>query len=343
MSHELLLANTPLAPTDRVLAFGADLAEAAARVSELWLHDDRVTALDAAAGSGAHVLHDVTLPAELLGSCDLALLLVPRERDLARRYLVQAQQALRPGGKLYLAGPNDGGIQPVLADASALFGLGMQLAVKQRWRVGMVVRQHDPATVPVWALAPGIAPYTWIEHEVTIDGAPLRLRSLPGVFAAGRLDAGSALLLENLRPTPGARVLDIGCGCGVLGLAARRRGAAQVDMLDVSLAALASARASVALTDTTGVRVFAGDRVTAIGGARYDLIVTNPPFHQGKQTDYETTPRLLREALPLLAPNGRLLLVANGFLPYQRLLDSAGIVVTTLASNRSYTVLEVTR
>lgn len=190
------------------------------------------------------------------------------------------------------------------------------------------------------SLPPGPSPPSpW--PEPAAGQAPhtaLTLHSLPGIFSHDRLDPGTALLLAHLGDLGGARVLDVGCGYGVIGIVAARRGAAAVTMIDVSLPAVAAATTNAARY-APGATVAAADGLE-LGGGPYDLIVSNPPFHAGRRIDTAMTAALIRRARAHLAPGGRLLLVANRFLPYDRLLAEQFPRVTVRADNRHYWVLE---
>ena len=170
---------------------------------------------------------------------------------------------------------------------------------------------------------------------------PLPVCSLPGVFSHGELDDGTALLLEalsGLLGQPGmagpdlhslhcdvpARVLDFGCGAGVISLwmlAVCKQ--CTVDALDIDqLALLCTARNTVNLQE-------AEERLTLLhadGIAQlprqlaWHLIITNPPFHQGQRQDLTATSQLLANCRRHLLPGGCLLMVANRFLPYPELL-----------------------
>lgn len=73
---------------------------------------------------------------------------------------------------------------------------------------------------PAWADTPGIAPGSWAELQLDVDGVAGTLATLPGVFAGTRIDVGTELLLAHLDVESGERVLDVGCGAGVIGLTA---------------------------------------------------------------------------------------------------------------------------
>src|SRR5689334_10786848 len=56
------------------------------------------------------------------GAFDIATIIVPNDRKLTRRWLVEAHAALAEGGELYIAGANDHGIRSAVGDTEALFG-----------------------------------------------------------------------------------------------------------------------------------------------------------------------------------------------------------------------------
>jgi 16S rRNA (guanine1207-N2)-methyltransferase len=286
----------------------------------------------------ARVWPTISVLPERAASFDLALLETPNDRKLARRWLVEAYHALADGGELYLAGANDQGIRSIVADAAALFSNAVVLGYKRGQRVAHAQKSGEQPGDVGWAAMPGIAPGTWHEFVAELRGQTFRLRSLPGVFAYDRLDEGTRLLLETIAPPVGARVLDIGCGYGVVGLLAAKLGAAQVDLVDVNLLAVAAAAENIALNRVDGARAFASDGVPSGRAGWYDLVLTNPPYHIGKAVDYEIAHAFIARTRRALKPGGQFVLVANQFLRYDKLLRSAFERVACLAETRSYRV-----
>jgi 16S rRNA (guanine1207-N2)-methyltransferase len=153
----------------------------------------------------------------------------------------------------------------------------------------------------------------------------IKVSTLPGVFSASHLDLGSELLLEALLANPKlvkGHVLDLGCGAGVLSAAIGEKNPdLNLNLTDVNAAAIAASKATLIKNNLKG-EVFASDVFSDVEG-KYDLIISNPPFHDGKETNYFAAQTLISEAKKHLNPTGSLCIVANAFLPYAELLDKA--------------------
>ena len=130
-----------------------------------------------------------------------------------------------------------------------------------------------------------------------------------GVFASHGLDPGTGLLIEHLAIGDRARVLDLGCGWGAVGVAAAKlapRGS--VVLTDVNRRAARLAVENLARNGIRNAEVRVGRLFAPVAEERFDLIATNPPFHAGRDVVTE----MLEEAPAHLAPAGRLLLVGKG-------------------------------
>jgi 16S rRNA (guanine1207-N2)-methyltransferase len=325
-------------------ALGVALARAAHR-GRVTLCDPSLIALQATRRTlelnriaNAEVSAAISLLPGLAGQLDRVVILGPQSRALARRWLVEALELLRPYGVLTLAGANQGGVQSLIGDAAALFGAASTLGVGKGCRVAELIRPAPPPQPPAWAATPGIALDTWHCFMADLPGGARELCSLPGVFSYEHLDAGTHLLLQSLPFPPGARVLDVGCGYGPIGVAAAAAGAAVVDMVDINLLAVAAARANAERYGLRG-EVLGGDGVTAVAGRQYDLIVSNPPFHAGGKVHTAAAEAFIAGGRALLAPGGRLALVANRFLPYDRSITAHFRRAERLAENKAYHVL----
>jgi 16S rRNA (guanine1207-N2)-methyltransferase len=261
------------------------------------------------------------------GPFDVIAAHLPRGTALAEYLLRAAGPALRDGGRLYLLGHKLTGIKTFVDRAAQIFGAAHTLAIKAGYRVAIATRT-GPIAPP---------PDPWVARTVTLRGAPAALVAMPGVFAWEGLDGGTQALVETMEVHAGERVLDIGCGAGLAGLAAARLGGA-VTLVDADARALEAARRTLAANGAAG-EVVASDCAQAVLERRFDVVLANPPFHQGRGVDYDVALQFIRDARALLAPGGRLYLVANAFLPYEREVQAAFGAVEKVFDNRKFKVL----
>lgn len=119
-----------------------------------------------------------------------------------------------------------------------------------------------------------------------INGIPFYFYTDNGVFSKGELDFGTELLLKNFKyDDPNNKtLLDIGCGCGPIGIYASHLGFA-VDMSDVNKRAIHLSKMSLK-EQGLNANVFESDAYKNIAN-KYDYIVSNPPIRVGKEKLYE--------------------------------------------------------
>lgn len=269
------------------------------------------------------------------------VLLIPKGRRYARTLLLAAGQALRPGGQLWLIGAKATGADAVFTDAQRLFGNGVVVGYKKHLRIARSIRSEPlPDPLPPEFSEPGVAPGEPYAIMVQRPEGRLILHTHPGIFSWDALDEGTKLLLDHLAVHPGSRVWDVGCGAGVIGLAAALAGASEVLLTDINLLAVAYAQQN-AIRNTLDkqVTVRAADGLAG-GAGKWDLIVSNPAFHEGHQVDTAMADALIAQAPALLAPGGRLLLVANRFLAYDKKMQQHFQTVTRVAETPQYHLLE---
>ena len=185
-------------------------------------------------------------------------------------------------------------------------------------------------------------PFKRAPVHASVWGHDLDLSSGSGVFAQGRLDIGTAVLFRETEPPAGGRILDLGCGYGVIGLAvAVAARTAVVTAVDVNERAVLLAHENAEALGVT-------DRYTAAtpdgvpDDAVFDEIWSNPPIRIGKDALHE----LLLTWLPRLAPGGRAVMVVGknlGADSLQRWLGEQGYPTGRLASAKGFRVLESRR
>ncbi|MBF8163135.1 class I SAM-dependent methyltransferase [Pseudomonas mendocina] len=266
------------------------------------------------------------------GDYRAAVLFLPKSRELTD-YLLQALASRLTGRPLYLVGEKRGGIERA-AKQLAAYGKPRKLDSARHCQLWSVQIEQAPATSDLDALAQ--------VYSLQLADGPLQVVSLPGVFAHGRLDRGSALLLEHLDNLPQGHLLDFGCGAGVIGAALKRRyPSSRVSLLDVDAFALASSRLTLA-SNGLEAELIAGTGIESAPG-ELAAIVSNPPFHQGVHTHYQASENLLIQAARHLRDGGELRLVANSFLKYPPLIERHLGPCRTLAEAEGFRIYSARR
>lgn len=258
---------------------------------------------------------------------DSLLFYIPKAKQEAAYWLSTLLPQLRPNADIFIVGENRGGVN---AAPKLLAGLGLDCQkIDSARRCSLFHSELNPRPEAV-------DPKQWQTHfELAIPQGQLKVSSMPGVFNHGALDQGTELLLAHL-PKLSGRGLDFGCGAGIIGAALAKQTGAQMTLVDVSALALQSSEQTLELNGVTG-EVMASDGLSQITG-KFDFIVTNPPFHEGVKTQYETTESFLTQATQHLNKDGELWVVANSFLSYESILKNHFSHCQMVTDNRKYRI-----
>jgi 16S rRNA (guanine1207-N2)-methyltransferase len=255
----------------------------------------------------------------LRGPVDYVVIRLPKGCEPALQLLWDGFHALKIGGTCYLAGANREGIKTAIERMRQLFGNGEVTGYKGGHRIA---RSEKRTLSPVDSPADDVG---WLDHQqfrqfpVEIAGHSVIVCSRPGVFAWDRLDEGTRLLVEHMRIEPEDTVLDLGCGTGIVGVVSARiatRG--KVVLVDTDAEAIRSATRSIQANGLTHCTVLTSDAGSAVEESSFDVVVTNPPFHVGRRAEFDVAHQFIRDAWDVLRPGGRLYLVANSRLPYEK-------------------------
>ena len=257
-----------------------------------------------------------------VGPFDAATLRLPKAKEDFQMALHAAASVLHVGAPLWVYGANDEGARSAGRIMEPLLGPARTIASGGRCRVLEAVRQKGSST-PRGTLE------EW-RRTISLDfpDGPREWVSYPGVFAHGRLDGGTRALLDAVRALPlaGSRILDFACGSGVIGaFLSALEPTACVDFLDGDAIALAAAGENV-----PGARLIISDGFDAAAPHLYDLIVSNPPYHEGKVETPRMIERLVRGSPDRLADGGSLVLVTQRRFPLSALMKSIFEVVDVL-------------
>jgi 16S rRNA (guanine1207-N2)-methyltransferase len=320
------------------------------------LHLDRATeTVGRGYGNTELMLGDDTRTASLMpGSFRIVGLNVEAARSyrLLREIVGQAAALVHPDGCLLVAGPRKGGAEVAAVTLRALFEHVELATYRKGHRVYRASRPLAVENIAAVDAGTGSAPSPLDPHEpvteqiltVELRGKTLRLVQDARIFARGQMDPASRMLAEVFEAPPGADVLDLGCGGGILGiLAALLDPTAHCTLVDADPLAVAAARRGAALSGAEHVSVHLSDVLADLPGKTYDVVLMNPPFHRGRVQDRTLAERFLTQSSAALRPGGQLWVVCNRFLPYERTLSQVLGVPREVAGDRSYKVLMAER
>ncbi|MFO1142585.1 MAG: methyltransferase [Amaricoccus sp.] len=238
---------------------------------------------------------------------------------------------LSEGGVLVVAGAKSDGVDSVARQVARQVAIEGAF-VKAHGRVFWLTRpERLPPAIEGWARA--AEPARNAEGFVTV----------PGVFSPEQSDPGSRRLAAVFPGRLSGRVADLGAGWGWLARAALAAAPAiaGLDLYEAEALALDAARTNVAderarfhWTDVTGL---------GAGIPPYDVVITNPPFHQGRASEPDLGAAFIVAAGRILKPNGRLLMVANRQLPYEATVKASFRHWEKLAEDGAFKVIQAER
>lgn len=244
---------------------------------------------------------------------DSALILCGKHRGENEHYIAEAMNRVKADGWIVLAGGKEDGIQSL---RKRLEGLGVPVESMPKYHGLAVWFRNNSADL-------GHIAVQFTKQAVVVDQ---RFTAAPGMFSHGKVDPGSELLASRLPTDFDGNAADFGAGWGYLSvlLAEKAPRTARIDLFEASYEALEFAKANLAKNcPKLTARFFWQDLISEPPKEKYDLIVMNPPFHEGQAAEPSLGQAMIQTAATALRSGGKLLLVANRGLPYEQILTGA--------------------
>lgn len=267
--------------------------------------------------------------------CQVVLMQLPKSHGFLRFQLARIAASLAPDGIVIAAVMTKHFHNNSLAHFEELIGETHTTLARKKAR--LIIARHtrvarQESTQPL---------ESWANHYPLSPFASAELITLPNVFSAAKLDIGTRALLPHIpQQLAQARILDLGCGNGALGICAGLHNPdATITFCDESWLAICSAELSAAQAGIKARCHFLVTDTLENAPGDQDLILCNPPFHQQNSMHREIALRMFRQARRHLTPNGQLLIVANGHLDYPRALRKLFSRVSIVDRNRKFIVI----
>lgn len=262
---------------------------------------------------------------------DTVVVFYPKSKEQLTCTLQLLHSALAEKANVYLVGDNKGGIKSLVNHAEKL---------------GLHAHKLDNAKHCLWFSLTGdlaqLAQRQLSSFTLSLNDKSLQICSYPGVFNHGKLDTGTALLLQQLAHINDGKVLDFACGAGIIGAYLKQQAPAiELYCSDISMLAVEATQATLAANQLSGT-VVAADGLPSTP-ANFKHIVSNPPFHTGIKTDYSISEAFIAQSVNRLQKGGTLTLVANNHLAYQQLLEQAFGNIKVLAKANGFVVYQTVK
>ena len=286
-------------------------------------------------------LSDFAFDMAAAGDIDAVFYRVSKEKPVVHHVINASARVLRDGGSLYLTGCKGDGTRTYCDRARPVFGdspLDWKKARHGAYRGRLTKKAEAEAQLET-------QDYPTLRTIAELD--EVSFCSKPGIFGWNKIDAGSALLIEALprlisscERAPGS-VLDLGCGFGYLAVMAGRQLQIPVTATDNNVAAVAACERNLTANGIRGT-VTLDDCGSQID-ARFDLILCNPPFHQGFSSSGELTQRFVQSCHRLLAPGGAALFVVNQFVPLESVASAQFTDIERVGETGSFKLVRLRR
>ncbi len=267
-------------------------------------------------------------------SQDIVIILTPKSSVEARYWIARGASMLRQGGVLICAAENKAG-GTRLKKMLAVHGLGS------------VDGESRNKSRVVWGYEDGEQN---IINQHIQDGAEQNVLggqflSQPGVFGWNKVDKGSELLVEVIPHELKGCGADFGCGYGYLSEYLLRNCSKikNVFCADADYRAVKLTQDNLARFENRFQGLWVDLTLPHDTLKNLDFIVMNPPFHEGKKTDSSIGTRFIENAYDALRQGGKLWMVANTHLPYERILSEKFEYVTKHHEGQGYKVYEAVR
>jgi 16S rRNA (guanine1207-N2)-methyltransferase len=218
------------------------------------------------------------------------------EAELTRELLQAGHERLKLGGRLYASTENrkDAWLGDVL---SRLF------RKRERRVLDSGVFYVGTKTEPLKKIKNFSCEFAFRDR-----GRLIRAVSRPGVFSHRRIDPGARRLIDETEIEPSARVLDIGCGSGVVALAiACRSSDAAVHAVDSNARAVECTLRGAQLNELTNVTAELNADGRFADAGTYDLALANPPYY----ANFRIAEHFLTAGCNALRPGGTMLVVTK--------------------------------
>ncbi|UDG81783.1 Ribosomal RNA small subunit methyltransferase C [Candidatus Profftia lariciata] len=253
-----------------------------------------------------HCYFGLLINFNMITECNALIYYWPKSKQEAKFHLHALFSLMSIGTKIFIIGENNAGVR---SSVNIIKTFGSLKKIDGAYRCSLYygcLEKKCSFNMKDW----------WGTYQIE----ELTIATLPGIFSCDGLDIGSELLLSSIKLDMYSKVLDIGCGTGVLSaIIAKRYPHIRLTLTDVSAVSLNASYVTFITNNIQGIIIPSNVYSNVTG--YFNTIISNPPFHNGIHMNLSVAKKLIYGAVNHLYIGGKLYIVANKFLPYQQMLD----------------------
>lgn len=247
---------------------------------------------------------------------DYILIFVPKGHEYAQHTFLQTQEHLSYPCDIVVLGQKKAGVATAIKKAKVL------------WGEAVFKDNANHCSLSKFSYIPSEERdqsfHTFKSYELEILDQKIDIYNIPGCFQYGQLDIGTKLLLEVLHERQDKQspenILDMGCGGGDIAVTCSYLWPeSKIDAVDTALPAILSTKMTVGKNNRKNISVFASNIFSAVKH-KYDLVVSNLPFHQNHKVTYDVIERFFAEVDKYLSKRGSCLVVMHNNVPYKKFI-----------------------
>jgi len=142
----------------------------------------------------------------------------------------------------------------------------------------------------------------------TIRGVGLVFKTDGIAFSPHKIDKGTLAMLSIIDLKPTDKVLDLGCGYGVVGIyAVKHIGGQNVVMSDIDETCVGISKTNAGMNGVGGIKIIQSDGFGSIQNNDFTLILSNPPY----QADFSVPKHFIEKGFNRLKVGGKLYMVTK--------------------------------
>ncbi len=270
------------------------------------------------------------------GTIDLLIIKIPKTLALLEDQL----HRIRPNLNVHTTIIGAGMAKQIHSSTLKLFEriTGSTKTSLARKKARLIYAEYDSTILP------GINPYP--KHAV-LENSSIKLVNHANVFSYDRLDIGTRFFLEHIPSSEQSiKIIDLGCGNGLLGIvAAQRHRFAELMFCDESYMAIASAQAnfSNAFENSRSAEFLTTDCLNGVTDNSVDMVLNNPPFHIHNAITDTVARQMFKASKRALKKDGQLWVIGNRHLNYRSILKHLFGNCELVASNHKFMIFIATK